>query len=62
MGSTKQPCKHSIRAWMLQRQRQPAPLPDIAEIRRAVGWGAARPAPEAIVRRDDAVPRTLSDH
>jgi hypothetical protein len=39
------PTKYSVRAWMQHRQRQQAPLPDIAQIRRELGWNPARPAP-----------------
>lgn len=55
------PCKHSIRAWMQHRQRQQAPLPDIAQIRRELGWNRAHAGAD-IVRRDDVPLRAKSDH
>lgn len=55
------PTKHSVRAWMQHRQNQRAPLPDIAQIRRELGWQRTH-APEPIVRRDDARARDKADH
>jgi hypothetical protein len=38
---TNQLTKERIRAWLMQRQAQPAPLPELAQIRRQLGWEAA---------------------
>jgi hypothetical protein len=34
-----QPGKEEIREWLLARRRNPAPLPDLAQIRAQLGWG-----------------------
>lgn len=56
------PTKYSVRAWLQLRQRQQAPLPGIAQIRRELGWSPALADACAIVRRDDARSRDKSDH
>lgn len=46
--------KELVRAWLINRQRRPAPLPDLDEIRQQVGWARSeapteRLTPERIV-------------
>ena len=38
MSKISQPTKASVRAWLQQRQRNQVPPPDIAQIRREMGW------------------------
>lgn len=35
------PCKELVRAWLFERHLNRKPLPDLDEIRRALGWGAS---------------------
>jgi hypothetical protein len=35
------PLKELVREWMQQRQTRPAPLPDLEQIRRQLGWKLA---------------------
>lgn len=38
LDRNKQPSKEAIREWMTQRQVKSAPLPDLDQIRRELGW------------------------
>jgi hypothetical protein len=37
--------KELIRAWLKQRQAHPKPLPELAQIRRQLGWETDPPGP-----------------
>lgn len=61
MNHNGRPSKEAVRDWLRCRRQVNAPLPDIAQIRRELGWDQAAPAGGrdkarggAIVRRDDA--------
>ncbi|SFU72270.1 hypothetical protein [Pseudoduganella namucuonensis] len=45
-NSPARPCKELVRAWLFERHRNRKPLPDLEEIRRALGW-VAIPGPAA---------------
>ncbi len=38
MNHTKQPTKEHIRQWLMDRQRNPRPLPAMEQIRSELGW------------------------
>jgi hypothetical protein len=44
MNLLKQPTKAEVRAWLYRRQAAHQPLPDMAQIRRALGWSFIKPA------------------
>lgn len=62
MDQRGRPCKEAVRAWLRARRQANAPPPDIAQIRRELGWEQAAPGDDAIVRRDDARTRRLPEH
>ena len=43
MNVLKQPTKGEIREWLYQRQVERKPLPDMAQIKRELGWNLIRP-------------------
>lgn len=65
-ASVSRPSKHSVRAWMQQRQQRREPPPELAQVRRQLDWRMepARSEQRAfgVVRTDDERPVTGSDN
>lgn len=45
MDTLQRPDKAQVRTWLSQRQLERTPPPDIAQIRRELGWGLIRSLP-----------------
>lgn len=46
MDTLQYPDKAQVRTWLAKRQRERTPPPDIAQIRRELGWGLIRYLPD----------------
>lgn len=40
--------KELVRAWLINRQKRPAPLPELDEIRQQVGWARSETPTERV--------------